>query len=238
MKKLSIIIPFLNEEKTLEKIIEKILSLNNIDLKKEIIFVNDWSTDKSEEVIKKYLEKSIKNTEFFYIKNEKNMWKWFSLKEWFKKAEWDYFIIQDADLEYDPEDYKKLIKKLEHENLDFVYWSRTRWYFENWFHYSYISFLVWWLIVSLLTSIFTFKIVTDEPTCYKLFTKKLKSFLILPEENWFEWEPAVTVLLLKKWFKYSELWIKYSPRKATEWKKIKWIDWLKAILTIIKWRFK
>jgi hypothetical protein len=173
-----------------------------------------------------------------YIKNETNKWKWFSLKEWFKKASWDYFIIQDADLEYDPNDYKRLIEKLENENLDFVYGSRTIWYFKSWFHYSYLSFFFWWLLVSVFASIFAFKIITDEPTCYKLFKSNLKEYLIFPNENWFEWEPAITILLSKKQFKYWEIWIKYFPRKTIEWKKIKWTDWIKAITTIIKRRFK
>jgi len=238
MKTFSIVIPFLNEEKTLNKILEKILNITDFNYKKEIILVNDWSTDKGEEIVLKYLDKNIENCTFHYIKNSNNKWKWFSLKEWFKKATWDYIIIQDWDLEYDPNDYKKLITKLENENLDFVYWSRNRWFIENWFKYSYLTFLFWWIIVSFFTSIFALKIVTDEPTCYKLFRNHLKEYLILPIENWFEWESAITILLLKKWFKYGESWIKYFPRKMTEWKKIKWTDWVKAIKTIVMRRFK
>jgi len=238
MKKLSIIIPFLNEQNTVWKVLEYIINLKDLNLNKEIILVNDWSTDKSEDVINNFLFKKFENINVFYIKNDKNYWKWYSLKEWFKKASWDYFIVQDADLEYDPNDYVKLIKKMEDKNLDFVYGSRNRWFLENWFKYSYISFLLWWILVSALTSLFAFKIITDEPTCYKLFRRKLKNDLIKPEENWFEWEPAITMYLLKKWYKYSEVPIKYFPRKTTEWKKIKWIDWIKAIKTIIKWNFK
>lgn len=237
MKTLSIIIPFLNEAKTLSQVLEKIIHISNFNLKKEIILINDWSTDNSEKIIAKYLDQNIENTSFISIKNDINRWKWFSLKEWLKQASWDYFIIQDGDLEYDPNDYIRLIDKLEHENLDFVYWSRNRWFYENWFTYSYISFLLWWLLISILTSLFSFKMVTDEPTCYKLFTHKLKKYLLIPTENGFEWEPAITILLLKNKCNYWEIWIKYFPRKSSEWKKIKWIDWLKAIITIIKRRF-
>lgn len=234
---LSIIIPFLNEEKTIWIILDKVIKLD-LEYKKEIILVNDWSNDKSEEIIKTFLIKHLKNIDLIYIKNDKNYWKWYSLKEWFKKATWDYYIIQDADLEYNPNDYIKLINKLENEKLDIVYWSRTRWYIKNWFKYSYLSFLLWGLLVSFLTSLATFKIITDEPTCYKLFRWNLKKLLIYPEENWFEWEPAITVYLIKRWYKYWELAISYFPRKSIDWKKIKWIDWVKAIKTIIKWRFK
>jgi hypothetical protein len=94
------------------------------------------------------------------------------------------------------------------------------------------------MLLSFITSLFTLKIVTDESTCYKLFRKDLKKYLLLPEENWFDWEPAITVLLLKKWCKYWEIWINYFPRKLTEWKKIQWTDWLKAIKTILKWKLK
>jgi hypothetical protein len=184
-----------------------------------------------------YLDKNIENTNFIYIKNETNKWKGFSLKEWFKRANWDFFIIQDADLEYDPNDYKKLIKKSEDENLDFVYGSRTRWHLKSWFKYSYLTFFFWWLLVSIWCSIFTLKCITDEPTCYKIFRKNSKEFLIFPKENWFEYEPAITVYLLKKWFSYWETDIKYFPRKKQDWKKIKWTDWIKALWIIIKRRF-
>lgn len=238
MKKLSIIIPFLNEEKTIAQILHKIVNLGNLNIEKEIILINDWSNDNSETIINDFISKNYENTSFIYVKNETNKWKWYSLKEWFKKATWDYFIIQDADLEYNPNDYVKIIKKLEKQDLDFVYWSRTRWYFENWFRYSYLSFLFWWLVISLLSSLAAFRLITDEPTCYKLFKSNLKDLLIMPSENWFEWEPAITILLIKKWFKYWEVGISYFPRKSTEWKKIKWIDWMKAIQTIIKRRLK
>lgn len=238
MKKLSIIIPFLNEEKTINQILQKIVNLKNLNLEKEIILVNDWSIDNSANIIKEFISKGYENTSFIYIENKVNSWKWYSLKEWFKKSTWDYLIVQDADLEYNPEDYSKIIENLEQKNSDFVYWSRTRWYFINWFRYSYLSFLFWWLVISILSSIVSFRLITDEPTCYKAFKSNLKDLLIIPTENWFEWEPAITIFLLKKWFKYSEVPISYFPRKSSEWKKIKWIDWVKAIKTIIKRRFK
>jgi len=92
-------------------------------------------------------------------------------------------------------------------------------------------------LVSVITSILSFKKVTDEPTCYKLFKKDLKEILLKPIENWFEWEPAITILLLKKWYKYWEFPIHYSARNFEEWKKINWKDWIKAIFTLLKYRF-
>ncbi|MDD5213790.1 MAG: glycosyltransferase family 2 protein [Candidatus Gracilibacteria bacterium] len=237
-KKLSIIIPFLNEEKTIKQILQKIVNLKNLNLEKEIILVNDGSSDNSKNIINEFISKEYENTSFIYIENETNKGKGYSLKEGFKKSTGDYLIVQDADLEYNPEDYSKIIKKLEQENLDFVYGSRTRGYFENGFRYSYLSFLFGGLVISFLSSLATLKIITDEPTCYKLFKSSLKDLLIVPTENGFEWEPAITVFLIKKGFKYSEVPISYFPRKSSEGKKIKWIDGVKAIQTIIKRRIK
>ncbi len=234
MKKLSIVIPFLNEENTITEMLNSVISvdLSHLWYEKEIILVNDWSTDKSEEKIKPFLNENVR-----YLKNDKNMWKGYSIKRWFSESNWDLMIIQDADQEYDPNDYKPLIELIEKEWLDFVYWSRITWMkkYEN--SYSTASFLLWWLLVSFITTILTFKKVTDEPTCYKLYRKNLTQLLISPKENWFEWEPAATMLLLRKWFKYWEYPIHYHARKVTEGKKIKWKDWVKAIWTLIKWRF-
>lgn len=239
MKKLSIIIPFLNEEKTIEGTLDKVVSVDLLSLNftKEIILVNDGSNDNSEKIILDYIVNNWEKAEFQYIEYGRNYWKWYACKEWFKKATWDYFIIQDADNEYTPSDYKNLLEKLESRQLDFLYWSRILGLDEFKNTYSTKTFLFWWLVVSILTSILTFTKVTDEPTCYKLYKKELRDLLVLPKENWFEWEPAITVLLLKKWFKYWEEPINYTARNFKEWKKINWKDWIKAILTLFKRRF-
>lgn len=239
MKKLSIIIPFLNEEKTIKLLLDRVLSvdLTLLGFKKEIVLVNDGSTDNSENIILDYIKINSNNTEFKYIEYWKNYWKWYACKEGFKVATWDYYIIQDADLEYNPADYVKLLSKIEIKNYDFLYWSRILWLEEFKNTYSTKTFLLWWLLVSVITSILTFTKLTDEPTCYKLFNANLRDILIYPKENWFEWEPAITILLLKKWYKYWEEPINYSARKFDEWKKINWKDWIKAIITLFKRRF-
>ncbi len=238
MKKLSVIIPFLNEEKTIKTILDKVIlvDLSSLDFCKEIILVNDWSIDNSEQIILKYIKDNSDKTEFKYIEYWRNYWKWYACKRWIEKATWDYYIIQDADLEYNPEDYINLLEKIELRKLDFLYGSRILGLDKYKNTYSTKTFLFWWLLVSVLTSILTFTKVTDEPTCYKLFKKELRNLLISPKENWFEWEPAITVLLLKKWFKYWEEPINYVARNFKEWKKINWKDWVKAIYTLIKRR--
>lgn len=241
MKKLSIIIPVYNEEATLKTLVEKVI---NIDLSivwytKQILLVNDWSKDNSEKIIYELIEKYSSSNEIKYIKNVKNSGKGFSLKEWFKNANGDVMIIQDADLEYFPEeDYIYMLKAFEEGKSDFIYGSRTLWIKQFGNHYSSRSFLFWWLVVSRFTRLLSFTKVTDEPTCYKMFDKKLKEYLLLPEENWFEREPAITMILLRKWFKYREVPIHYKARKFTEGKKINWKDWVKALTTLIKRRFK
>ena len=239
MKTLSILIPFLNEEKYIWKLFQEVieLDLEKVWFHKEIVFINDGSSDSSLEIIKSIAQEN-PEVDIHIINNDKNSGKWFSIKQWVKKASGDIMIIQDADLEYDPSDYYEMLDKIEKEKLDFIYGSRNRGFVKFGFQYSYVSFLIWWLSLSVLTTLLSFKLVTDEPTCYKMYRKHLKDDLILPQENGFEWEPAVTMLLLRKWYKYGETPIKYFPRREKDGKKIKWSDGVTAIKTLFRWRFK
>ena len=240
MKKLSIIIPVYNEENTLKELVDKVIAVDvsPVGYTKEIILVNDGSKDKSEEIIHQLIKDNPK-VEITYIKNKKNSGKGFSLKEWFKVAKWDTMIVQDADLEYFPEkDYIPMLTLFEEKNADIVYGSRTLGIKKFWNNYSSKSFLWWGRLVSFATSILAFKKVTDEPTCYKMYDKKLKKYLISPPENGFEREPAITMLLLRKGFSYYEIPIHYHARKFEEGKKIKRQDGVKALRTLLKWRFK
>lgn len=241
MKKLSIIIPVYNEEATLRELVEKIvnLDLSLVWYAKQILLVNDGSKDKSEEIIYELIADYSKICEIKYIKNKQNSGKWFSLKEWFRYADGDVMIVQDADLEYFPEkDYIPMLKAFEEKKVDFIYGSRTLGMKKFWNNYSSRSFMLWWLAVSWLTTILSFTKVTDEPTCYKMFDKKLKSYLIFPAGNGFEWEPAITMLLLRKWFSYAEIPIHYEARDFDAGKKINWKDGVKALWTLLVWRFK
>lgn len=241
MKKLSVIIPVYNEEDTLKELVEKVIhvDLSSVWYEKEILLVNDGSKDKSEEIIQELIAKHSKRCEIRYIKNKKNSGKGFSLKEWFRYATGDVMIVQDADLEYFPEkDYIPMLKAFEEKKVDFLYGSRTLGMKKFWNNYSSKSFMLWWLAVSWLTTLLSFKKVTDEPTCYKMFAKKLQPYLLLPSWNGFEREPAITMLLLRKWFTYAEIPIHYQARKFDEGKKINWKDGVKALWTLVVWRFK
>ena len=146
-------------------------------------------------------------------------------------------MIQDADLEYDPTDIFQMLQKMEHKGRDVCYGSRTRGYKKYGTHYSTFTFLLGGLVVSFLTSLLTWKRVTDEPTCYKMYHKTCRSLLLLPKENDFAREPAATVLVLKHGFKYGEIPIHYYPRKHAQGKKIKLIDGWLAIKTLFAYTF-
>lgn len=237
MKKLSIIIPVYNEQQFVWQLLQKVY---DIDLSicwydKEIIIVNDGSTDQSEQVIQDFIAWH-HDCQIYYIFKD-NGGKWSAVKKWFEQATGDLYIIQDADLEYEPIDYIPLIDKIEKGSLDFVYGSRTTGYIKYGAHYSTFMFLAWWLALSLLTSLLWWVWMTDEPTCYKLFKSSLKQYLISIPEDGFEREPAITMLLLRKWKKYGELPIRYYPRPISQGKKIKLKDGWIAIKTLFKYRY-
>lgn len=237
MKKIvSIIIPVYNEEKYVRTLLQKVSTIDtdSVWYEKEIIVVNDWSKDESEIIIKDFLHSY--NGKYSYLSHT-NSGKWYSIKQWIQIAKWDVFIVQDADLEYEPNDIVTMLSYMENKNLDVCYWSRILWYKKYGAQYSTIWFLFWWLLLSFLTTIMTWKLVTDEPTCYKMFKSKCKDILLFIKENDFAWEPAATLSLIKKWYSYWEIPIHYFPRKQMQWKKIKLIDWWFAIKTLFIYRF-
>ncbi|MBA2846644.1 glycosyltransferase involved in cell wall biosynthesis [Methanococcus maripaludis] len=230
--KLSVIIPAYNEEKTVLKTLEEVVAVN-LPIDKEIIVVNDGSTDKTEEIIensiKKFPESNIK------LLSKKNGGKGSALKEGIQNSTGELIIIQDADLEYDPSDYSKLIQPILEETANVVYGSRIK-NKDN--GYSHVSFLIGGIGVTLATNVLYGVFLTDEPTCYKVFHSDLKNILIDAEGNGFEWEPEITAKIIRKGHKIKEIPINYYPRTKKEGKKIKWSDGVKAVETLLKWRFK
>ena len=242
MKLLSIIIPVYNEEQFVGQLLQKVYEVNLewVGYSKELIVVNDGSKDTSEQIIKKFIEQHPDlNCKYIFQERQKDgsNSKWAALKNWFGHATGDLYIIQDADLEYDPSDYIALIEKIEKNNLDFVYGSRTTGYLKFWAKYSTFGFLLGGLLLSAIVSILGFTLVTDEPTCYKLYKSTLKDHLLRIKENSFDREPAITMLLLKKGYRYGEVPIHYYPRTITTGKKIKLMDGRDAIKTLFKYRF-
>ena len=232
--KVSIIIPAYNEEKTLPVILEKVINVK-LPWEREIIVVDDGSTDMTPEVLKKLLRSLSQKVDIKAFSNPSNMGKGYSIKHGIKYCTGDVIIIQDADLEYDPEDYISLITPIVEGKTKVVYGSRLRNKKNK--HYN-IIFLVGSLIVTLLTDILYFTFLTDQATCYKVFHKELKHILLGAERNGFDWEPQVTARILKRGYRIIEVPIRYYPRKAGEGKKIKLKDGFRAIFTIIAESFK
>lgn len=228
--KLSIIVPVYNEEKTLEKIIAKVQKVKIPKVSKEIIIVNDKSTDNSQKIIDK-LKKKHKNIRSF--KHEKNQGKGAALRTGFKHASGDVITIQDGDLEYNPEDYKRLIKPILEKKTKVVYGSRmlgkaTGFIItSHWYGNKFLSFV---------TGLLYGKKVTDMETCYKMMTRDvLRSFNL--KSNKFDIEPEITAKILKKKYKIIEIPINYKSRGFEQGKKITWKDGIVAIYTLFKYRF-
>lgn len=225
--KLSVIIPVYNEKNTLEKIVDLVRSVDGIE--KEIIIVDDGSTDGSVDLIKdigkRYSDIKI------VIKGE-NRGKGHTLKVGFKESTGDYVIIQDADLEYDPQDYKKLLRALEEDKIDVVYGSRFSGNYEKMSTLHYFGNK----LLTLLTNLFYGVMLTDMETCYKLIPGDFVRSLNIKSDR-FDFEPEITAKILKSGLKIREVPISYSGRDFSEGKKITWRDGFKAVYTLIKFRF-
>jgi len=225
--KLSIIIPVYNEEKTIATLIKKVKAVNLKNIEKEIIVVNDCSKDRTLEILKKI--KGIK-----VMNHKKNMGKGYAIRTGIKFTTGDIIIIQDADLEYEPNDYEKLIKPIINGKAKVVYGSR-RLHKKN-IQYSGFSFYVGGLTLTWLANILYNIRITDEPTCYKVFRSDVLKNMKLTCKR-FEFCPEVTAKVAKKGIKILEIPINYYPRTVKEGKKIKTKDWFEAVWTLLKFRF-
>ena len=230
-KKLSVIVPCYNEKNSIYEIISQVKNVD-IPLEKEIILVDDFSTDGTREILKK-LQKNEQEIKIFF--NEKNMGKGYSLRNGFTHSTGDIIIIQDADLEYDPNEYAVLLKPILDNEADVVYGSR--------FKVDYVdkfSFLSHYLGNKLLTTIsnqFTGLKLTDVETCYKMFTKEILDKIHLTEDR-FGFDPEFTAQIAKINCRISEVGIKYKNRSYEEGKKITWKDGIHALKVIIKYGLK
>ena len=225
---ISIIIPCYNEENTIAKILEKIKAVN-IKASKEIIVVDDYSTDRTREILKDY--EGIK-----VIYHEKNFGKGRAIRSGLKKVSGDIILIQDADLEYNPDDYGKLLKPFVEANADVVFGSRFLGggdYYRVHFFWHYLANK----ILTFFTNIVTNLNMTDMETGYKVFKSNcIKSDEL--EQNSFGIEPEITIKLAKKKLKFFEVPVSYNGRTYEEGKKIHLKDAFIAVYCIIKYAFK
>lgn len=228
VKKLSIVIPVYNEKNTLEALVKKVKQVDLDHVEKEIILVDDFSTDGSRDILKKMQaqDPSLK----IFLK-EKNSGKGFTLKEGFKHTTGDYVIVQDADLEYEPEEYKKLLRALEEEEVDVVYGSRFSGSYEDMSNLHYIGNKVLTLVTNILFGV----MLTDMETCYKLMPGNFVREVNIKSPK-FNFEPEITAKILKRGMKIIEVPISYKGRSHSEGKKITWKDGLAAVSTLIRFR--
>jgi glycosyltransferase involved in cell wall biosynthesis len=228
---LSIIIPCFNEEKTIELIIKKILKIRNI--KKQLIVINDASTDKSFNSIKKFSSKID-----IIINHKYNSGKGSCIKSAKKKVKGDIVLIQDADLEYNPKDYKKLIDPIIKNKHLVVYGSRVlnKKRFENLNNFTHVIRILANYALTLFNNIINNQDLTDAHTCYKVFNIKVFKKIKLVEND-FAFCPEVTTKISNMGYKIHEVPINYKGRKYSQGKKIKLKDGFKALFTLVKYRF-
>ena len=229
--KLSVIIPVYNEKSTISEIIDRVRA---VDIPKEIIVVDDGSRDGTTEVLK---EKSAGDDVLKVHTNLINIGKGAAVRYGIEYATGDIIIIQDADLELDPEEYHKIIAPIKNHIADVVYGSRflNRGYFIHYRNIPLASRFANWLLANIV-NLFWNAGITDEATSYKAFRTSLLKSIDL-KCNGFEFCPEVTAKILNMGKKIVEVPISYHPRTIAEGKKVQWKDGIKAIWNLIKYRF-
>lgn len=231
---LSVIIPVFNEEKTVEALLKKVSQVKLGGIKKEIIVIDDFSSDKTPQILQQ-----LKSIDFVSLQHKKNLGKGAAVRNGLKRSTGDFIIIQDADLEYDPQDYGKLLEPILQKKTKVVFGTRLAHYpLRLWGRRKTVlpSHLIANHFLTFLVNILYRAKLTDMETCYKLFSREVLSKVSLVS-NRFEIEPEITIKAIKAGYEILEIPIRTKPRDYSEGKKIGFIDGIYAIWTIFWYRF-
>jgi len=227
---LSVIIPVYNEEKTILKIIDMVKKVEIKHMKKEIIVVDDCSKDGTREVLQRLKDKPVK-----IVFHDKNGGKGKALKTGIRHSTGNFIIFQDADFEYDPNDYKIIIKALVKDNVDFVLGERK---FPRLFSKEdkVPAHTLANKLISLVGNMLYFTHLKDWEPCYKAFKSKILKSISVSSDN-FDYDLELMAKLFRKGYKYKTVRISYNPRTKKEGKKMRYKDGVTAILALVKYRF-
>jgi dolichol-phosphate mannosyltransferase len=229
---LSVVIPAYNEEATLASVLNKVAAVK-LSLNMEIIIVDDGSKDRTADVAREWAAGASTDRITVKVVSKKNGGKGTAVRRGIEESTGEYVIIQDADLEYDPNDYPKLLEPILAGDAQVVYGSRITGPDKP----GSLKFYFGGRLVTITTNLLYWSSLTDEPTCYKLFKGDLIRSIPLTCTG-FEFCPEVTAKVLKRGLRIAEVPIRYFPRSIAEGKKIRSWDGVLALWELLKWRFK
>ena len=225
--KLSIVVPVFNERNTVQELLRRVRSVDLGEIAKEIIVVDDASTDGTPDILKHEEDSTVR-----VFTHAENRGKGAAIRTGLERVTGDWVIIQDADLEYDPDDYRALLAPILKKKAEVVYGSR--------FTGEHRNMLFWHMLgnklLSLVTNVLYNTTLSDMETCYKLFTRGALEGMVI-KSNRFNFEPEITAKILKKKIRIYEVPISYAGREYAEGKKITWRDGLSALWALVKYRF-
>jgi glycosyltransferase involved in cell wall biosynthesis len=226
-RKLSVIVPVFDERNTVVEIVRRMRAVD-LPVELEIVIVDDGSTDGTRDVLRQLGDSTVR-----VITHEANRGKGAAIRSGLAQVHGDLVLVQDADLEYDPEDWPKLLAPILRGKARVVYGSRFTGERRN------MLFLHWVgnRFLSLLTNVLYNTTLSDMETCYKLFDRELLDSITLRAQR-FEFEPEVTAKILRRGIRIYEVPISYTGREFDEGKKITWRDGFIALWTLVKYRFK